>query len=45
MVNGEIITTMGFKVATTDVVKVGGEYIRADTKRYVILKKPKGYGT
>ncbi len=45
MVNGEIITTMGFKVATTDVVQVGGESIRPDTKRYVLLNKPKGFGT
>ena len=45
MVNGEIVTSMGFKVASTDVVHVGGEAIRPDAKRYVLLNKPKGFGT
>jgi 23S rRNA pseudouridine2605 synthase len=45
MVNGEIVTSMGFKVSSTDVVQVGGESIRPDKKRYVLLNKPKGFGT
>jgi 23S rRNA pseudouridine2605 synthase len=45
MVNGEIIVSMGHKVAPTDNVQVGGESIRPDTKRYVLLNKPKGFGT
>lgn len=44
-VNGKIITEMGFKVALTDVVKYDGESINAETKRYVLLNKPKGFIT
>ncbi|MCH2223531.1 MAG: rRNA pseudouridine synthase [Crocinitomicaceae bacterium] len=44
-VNGKIITEMGFKVAPTDVVKYDGESINAETKRYVLLNKPKGFIT
>lgn len=44
-VNGEIITQMGHKVSPTDTVHVGGTAIRPETKRYVLLNKPKGFGT
>lgn len=44
-VNGEVITTMGFKVREGDVVSYGGEVLRSEPKRYFILNKPKGYIT
>lgn len=44
-VNGEIVTEMGYKVAPTDVVKYDGHTINAETKRYVLLNKPKGFVT
>lgn len=44
-VNGEIITELGYKVGPTDVVKYDGETIRTETKRYVLLNKPKGFIT
>lgn len=44
-VNGEIVIQMGYKVSPTDTVQVGGTSIRPETKRYVLLNKPKGFGT
>lgn len=44
-VNGEIITELGYKIAPTDVIKYDGETIRTETKRYVLLNKPKGFIT
>lgn len=44
-VNGEIVVQMGYKVNTGDTVQVGGTSIRPETKRYVLLNKPKGFGT
>ncbi len=44
-VNGEIITELGYKVKLTDVVKYDGESINPETKRYVLLNKPKGFIT
>lgn len=44
-VNGEIIVQMGYKVTAGDNVQVGGTSIRPETKRYVLLNKPKGFGT
>lgn len=44
-VNGNIVTEMGYKVKPGDVVKYSGETINAETKRYVLLNKPKGYIT
>jgi len=44
-VNGKIITELGFKVSLTDVVKYDNQSIRAETKRYVLLNKPKGFIT
>lgn len=41
-VNGKIITEMGYKVKPGDVVQYDGETINAETKRYVLLNKPKG---
>ena len=44
-VNGEIIVQMGHKVNATDSVQVGGATIRPEARRYVLLNKPKGFGT
>lgn len=41
-VNGEIVTEMGYKVKPGDVIKYDGATINAETKRYVLLNKPKG---
>lgn len=42
-VNGEIVTELGTRVLTSDTVQVGGDGIRPDTKRYVLLNKPKNF--
>lgn len=44
-VNGKIITELGYKIAPDDVVQYDGETINAETKRYVLLNKPKGFIT
>lgn len=44
-VNGQIVTELGYKIKQTDVVQYDGETINAETKRYVLLNKPKGYIT
>ncbi|MBP5516204.1 MAG: rRNA pseudouridine synthase [Bacteroidales bacterium] len=45
MVNGQVVTTMGYKVMEGDVVSYGGEILRSEPKRYFLLNKPKGYIT
>jgi len=44
-VNGKIITEMGFKVSPTDEVRFDGSLISPESKRYVLLNKPKNYIT
>ena len=44
-VNGKIITELGYKIAPDDVIQYDGETINAETKRYVLLNKPKGFIT
>jgi len=44
-VNGQIITELGYKIKPGDVVQYDGETINAETKRYVLLNKPKGFIT
>ncbi len=44
-VNGEVITTMGYKVKTTDKVVYGGQTLSREKLRYLLLNKPKGYIT
>jgi 23S rRNA pseudouridine2605 synthase len=44
-VNGVVITEMGYKVKKGDKVQYDGETINAETKRYVLLNKPKGFIT
>src|SRR5262245_6125141 len=47
LVNGKKVTTLGTTVdPTTDVVVVDGKALRmADPPQYVLLEKPRGYGT
>lgn len=44
-VNGKTITEMGYQVQPGDVVRFGDESINQETKRYVLLNKPKDYIT
>lgn len=44
-VNGKIITEMGYRVEPTDEVRFDGILINPETKRYVLLNKPKNYIT
>lgn len=44
-VNGEIITTLGYKVKPTDIVEVDGQKIKNEKKVYILLNKPKDYLT
>ncbi|MEN9700261.1 MAG: hypothetical protein RLZZ301_1459 [Bacteroidota bacterium] len=44
-INGVIVTELGYKIKPGDVVQYDGETINAETKRYVLLNKPKGYIT
>lgn len=45
MVNGEIVTQMGYLVKEGDVVTYDGHTLKSETKRYILLNKPKGYIT
>ena len=45
MVNGKVMTELGYKVKLDDEIKYDGETIKSYHKRYVLLNKPKGYGT
>lgn len=40
-VNGVVVTELGTKVKPTDVVHFGGQKLRLEQKRYVLLNKPK----
>ena len=44
-VNGEVITTMGYKVKTGDKVVYGGQTLNREKLRYILLNKPKGFIT
>lgn len=44
-VNGKVITELGYRVSPTDRIQYDGETIQAETKRYVLLNKPKGFVT
>lgn len=44
-INGHIVTELGYKIKPGDVVQYDGETINAETKRYVLLNKPKGFIT
>ncbi len=44
-VNGEVVTQMGIKVSPTDKVQYGGQTLKREKLRYLLLNKPKGYIT
>ncbi len=44
-VNGKTITEMGYKVKPTDEVRFDGVLLTPETKRYILLNKPKNYIT
>ncbi len=44
-VNGEVVSTLGYKVKPTDVVEVEGQKIKNEKKVYLLLNKPKDYIT
>jgi 23S rRNA pseudouridine2605 synthase len=44
-VNGKVITSMGYKVNKTDIVKFNNSKIRREKEQYVLLNKPKNYVT
>jgi 23S rRNA pseudouridine2605 synthase len=44
-VNGVVVTEMGFKVKSTDVINYGGETLKNERKVYLLLNKPKDYIT
>ncbi len=44
-VNGKVITEMGYRVQPGDEVRFDGSLISPETKRYVLLNKPKNYIT
>ena len=44
-VNGSIVLEMGLRVKDTDTVKFNNETIRSETKRYLLLNKPKDFLT
>ena len=44
-INGVVVTELGYKIKPGDVVQYDGETINAETKRYVLLNKPKGFIT
>ncbi|HHU54577.1 MAG TPA: rRNA pseudouridine synthase [Mollicutes bacterium] len=41
-VNGQVITKLGFKVGTKDVIEVEGHILEQEEKEYVLLNKPRG---
>lgn len=44
-INGVVVNELGYKVKKGDKVQYDGETINAETKRYVLLNKPKGFIT
>lgn len=44
-VNGKVVTELGTKVGPDDKVQYGGETLRREKLRYVLLNKPKGFIT
>lgn len=44
-INGKVVTEMGTKVKPKDEVRYNGELIKAESKRYLLLNKPKGFIT
>lgn len=44
-VNGEVMTTLGYRVKPTDEVRFDGKLISSEKKEYILLNKPKGFIT
>lgn len=44
-VNGEIMTTLGYRVKPTDEVRFDGKLLSSEKKEYILLNKPKGFIT
>lgn len=44
-INGKIVTKLGTRVGPEDKVQYGGESLRREKPRYILLNKPKGYIT
>ena len=44
-VNGKVITQLGTKIGPDDIVNYGGQTLRRETLKYLILNKPKDYIT
>lgn len=44
-VNGQIVTQLGYRVEPTDKVQYGDQTLSRETKRYLLLNKPKDYIT
>jgi 23S rRNA pseudouridine2605 synthase len=45
LVNGKVVTEMGYKVKLDDEVRFDGARINPEKKTYVLLNKPKGFAT
>ncbi|TRZ43286.1 pseudouridine synthase [Robertkochia solimangrovi] len=45
MVNGKVVTEMGYKVKISDEVKFDGKSIKPEKPEYILLNKPKGFIT
>ena len=45
LVNGKVVTEMGYKVQPGDIVKFDGKVITAEKNVYILLNKPKGFIT
>ena len=44
-VNGEVMTTLGYRVKLTDEVRFDGKLLSSEKKEYILLNKPKGFIT
>ena len=44
-VNGEVMTTLGYRVQPTDEVRFDGKLLSSEKKEYILLNKPKGFIT
>ena len=44
-VNSNLVTQMGYRVQDTDIVKFNGRKLKSETKRYVLLNKPRNFSS
>ena len=44
-VNGEVMTTLGYRVKPTDEVRFDGKLLSSEKQEYILLNKPKGFIT